>query len=171
MELIIYQGELTETALERWRRSADDAGITLHVSCCTGQDEVEHALEQRLQCESVNTPPAIPFRSSDGFHLLRISEILCLKGSDHKVVAYLKDGREIQSRTLRESTSKSLSPFLETGQFLQTQSAAYVNINYIDTIKQTSVRLLNGKRFPVSYQFYREFASKSIKGTKESTSQ
>lgn len=160
MEVIVYEGpHLSEQDMEILTRQislSQEVDLTVHHCDSTARLFLE--LDRMAKQENIRKEPVFTFRAaSGGVQLLKLSQIYYFRGSGHRVSVVFEDGRELEGRTVRESTAKLLDPLVKSGQFLRIYRACYINTDHITSITPTSVMLDNGVTMKVSHQRYRAF--------------
>lgn len=93
-------------------------------------------------------------KTSDGLHIICLSDILCCEYRSHAVLFTLKNGVEIVSRTIRESFTDYLTPFMYHRHFLKCHNSFVVNMRMVERFSKDSFTLRGGKIVPIAPKQY-----------------
>lgn len=93
---------------------------------------------------------------------LPVSSITYAECAAHIVRYHLTDGTTVDSRTLRIPFSEAVEPLLSTGKFLLIHRSFLVNLEQVQRVTESSVRLKNGAELAVARLRQREIRSAYI---------
>lgn len=159
MDIIVYDGpHLNNKDLTMMVRSCaalhNTEDVDLNIRTCETTDDLSAAIQELVALEVQSKERFFPFKSADGTHLLRLSQVLYFRSSGHRVIATLTSGKELYGLTLRLSTAALLEPLVHTGKFYRTYRSTFVNKLHIDRFGPGWVLLDNGTRLSASRKYF-----------------
>ena len=86
----------------------------------------------------------------NGVMVVPMESIVYAEGRNHSITYHLKDGRNVQSRTVREPFAQSVGALLESGHFIQPHQSFAVNMNEICRLSGQTLHLSNGCEIPLA---------------------
>lgn len=92
-------------------------------------------------------------RTKDGLEVLLFRYIMSVEYYKHRLYCRLKDGRVLESLTLRSSFSELSAPLLKDERFLKISASVVINMNYIQSVGSKTMTLSDGTEFPVTRMY------------------
>lgn len=165
MEVIVYQGPaIKERRLKELigaEVSKCEPSVEAAVTLCRTEQELLQAVCTAVRHEATQLERHIPFRTDQGVQFLKLSQVIWLRGSDHRLTIHLTDGSELRSRTRRVSTREMVSPLQEAGRFFRVSRAIFVNVAHVTNVTADGVWMDDGECLPISRKCYCEWMSES----------
>lgn len=93
-------------------------------------------------------------KTSDSLRVIGLSEIACCEYRSHAVIFSLINGKEVLSRTIRDSFSEYASPILKDRRFLQCHTSYLINMRWVERFAKDSFTLRGGKVIPIAAKQY-----------------
>lgn len=96
----------------------------------------------------------VTIKTSEGFRILKLSEILCCEYRSHAVLYTLTNGEEVISRTIRQSFAEYCRPILKDARFLQCHTSYLINMQRVERFAKDSFTLRGGNVVPIAAKQY-----------------
>ncbi|WP_283610342.1 LytR/AlgR family response regulator transcription factor [Faecalispora anaeroviscerum] len=93
-------------------------------------------------------------KTADSLRVIKLSDMDCCEYRSHAVIFSLKNGEEVQSRTIREKFSEYTLPILKDRHFLQCHTSFVVNLRRVERFAKDSFTLCGGKTVPITAKQY-----------------
>ncbi len=165
MELILYHGREPDLpALQKLVRQEVKKVLPeeeVRITVCSERQELLQSVAAAARRESDRQERHIPFRTDQGVRFLRLSQVMWLKGADHRLIIRLADGAELRSRTRRVSTREMVAPLQEAGHFFRVSRAIFVNAAHVSAVTADGVRMDDGEFLPISRKCYSEWMNET----------
>ena len=94
--------------------------------------------------------PSIMVKTSGGLVRLLLDDIVYAETAQRATLYHLRDGTEVLTITRRTSFRESVAPLLESGRFAATSASHVVNLDRIEAMGKTSLRLEDGTALPLT---------------------
>lgn len=93
-------------------------------------------------------------KTTDSVQVIRLSDIVCCEYRSHSVTFTLTKGKQLSSRTFRESFPKYCALILRDRRFLQCHTSFVVNMRLVERFAKESFTMCGGKTVPIAAKQY-----------------
>lgn len=117
-------------------------------------------LEQALRTdmELNHKPKNMLFRTGGKSISVAVSDIRYIESMNHNIIVHTVDGERIFAVSLSETERSA-----PVGAFFRCHNSFLVNMDYVEEIGRTEIRLRDGSRLPVGRRFYQSFQSAFVR--------
>lgn len=121
-----------------------------------------HALDKAISyCDRQNNDVFV-LKTAGGLTRVLLRSIVYVELLAHICHFHLEDGSQLESPYLRTSFDSYVEPLLRHGRFVKTHTSYVVNLNFIDKLSASTLRLTTGKTLPVSRSSAKEVRQRYV---------
>ncbi len=138
---ILYSGE-ERYALQAWENMADS-----YLMIPFDRKQLEKTLERSKSFFQERDCACLRIKQKDGWHHIRLRNIINLESRAHKVILYMTDHDSIEVYGKLDWFEEKMQ---EDHRFVRIHKSAIVNCSYISRFSATEVELDNGQTYSIS---------------------